>query len=547
MRTRRLLDGALGAIGVAFGAPSLAWPFGWDTSVHYYVGREWLLRGAVPYRDTFDHKTPGIHLIHAVCVWLFGERMVGIRLVELACTVAIGWACGAIACVRSRHPYPGLRGACVLAASVLYYGFFDYWNTAQCELVGSTLAILTLLAAVRGRTLGQASAVAGALTGAQLLLKPPFVLFAAIAVVLLVRRASREAPRSRGRAVVRAIASFSLGAAAVVLPVAAYFGAAGAWPAMTEILVGANLVYLRDEPRVRSAAELLTELSNAWHFFAPVSTLVVGSAAVATVAAVVRRSRERLRRWTLAASACAASLVVVVAQLKLYHYHWSFAVSSITLVVACVMVDLRDAAFAPRALAVAPLASAALVAAFALTGVQFDDWCRTSSATVAWAMGRSSRARFASTFRTWDGLRQYGELEAAGLWVRDHSSPDDLVLARGIDAEIYVVSGRRAPGRFFWTGFLTRPSRRFHRERWLAEDRLTIDERRPRWVVALGFEAGGPDSPAWFQQLGYVERRRFGSHVVMERGDPAERPAAGRPVQAPPEPGEQLGGRAQER
>ena len=57
----RKLDALLAAVGVLFGAASLAWPFGWDTSVHYYVGREWLLRGAIPYRDTFDHKTPGIH------------------------------------------------------------------------------------------------------------------------------------------------------------------------------------------------------------------------------------------------------------------------------------------------------------------------------------------------------------------------------------------------------------------------------------------------------------------------------------------------------
>src|SRR5580658_2324456 len=93
----RKLDALLAGVGVLFGAASLAWPFGWDTSVHYYVGREWLLRGAIPYRDTFDHKTPGIHLVHAVAIALFGEGMWGIRIIELGSVVVLGWACARIA------------------------------------------------------------------------------------------------------------------------------------------------------------------------------------------------------------------------------------------------------------------------------------------------------------------------------------------------------------------------------------------------------------------------------------------------------------------
>lgn len=512
MRTRRLPDLALGMLGVAFGAPSLAWPFGWDTSVHYYVGREWVLRGAVPYRDTFDHKTPGIHMLHALCILLFGERMVGIRVVELACVVAIGWACGALASGRRKPPHVGMRGACVLAASVLYYGFFDYWNTAQCELVGSTLAVLTLAAAARLR-MRRASVVAGVLTGALLVLKPPFVIFGVLAACLLWGRA-------RGEAVRGALSVFALGIAAVVLPIAAYFVVCGAGPAMVEILVGANLVYLTDEPRVTTAAGLLGELGNAQRFFAPVSTLVLGAGAVAAIAAVVSGSRERRRRWGLTVAAGGAAFAVVLVQMKLYHYHWSFAVAPMTLVVANVVVDVQRAAGfrATRRPTVAALASAALVIAFTRTGVQLDGWLRSSTAVVAWVTGRTTRERFASSFQTWDGLRKYGELEAAGLWLKERAAPDDLVLSRGIDAEIYVVSGHRAPGRFFWTAFLTRDSRRFHRERWLAEDLRTILDRRPRWVVAWGPDTSGPDSTYFFEQLGYVQRRRFGPHVILERG-----------------------------
>ncbi|MGH7297344.1 MAG: hypothetical protein ACRELB_20570, partial [Polyangiaceae bacterium] len=158
MRTLRWRDALLASCGVLFGAPSLAWPFGWDTAVHYYVGREWALRGAIPYRDTFDHKPPLIHLVHAICVRLFGEGMWGIRVVELACVVALGLACASLAWGRRDGRAPdGLRGLAVLASSVLYYGFFDYWNTAQCELMGTTLCALVLVAAVRVRRAGRAA------------------------------------------------------------------------------------------------------------------------------------------------------------------------------------------------------------------------------------------------------------------------------------------------------------------------------------------------------------------------------------------------------
>ena len=80
------------------------------------------------------------------------------------------------------------------------------------------------------------------------------------------------------------------------------------------------------------------------------------------------------------------------------------------------------------------------------------------------------------------------------LWIRAHSEQGDELLVRGVAAEIYVVSGLHAPGRFFWTTFLTRPSRRFDRDAWLAEDAAVIDAKKPRWVVTWTDTATGPES-----------------------------------------------------
>jgi hypothetical protein len=516
----RKLDGLLAAIGVLFGASSLAWPFGWDTSVHYYVGREWLLRGAMPYRDSFDHKTPGIHAVHALAIAVFGEGTAGIRAVELACIVVVGWACASLAERRGEPRIAGLRGASVLAASVLYDGCFDFYNTAQCELLGTTLGVLALLGAWRVREPRRAAFVAGLATGALFVLKPPLVLLAAVAFVVVCARASRAATSGRGGragAASRAALVFAGGALAVPALFIATFAARGALADMVDVVVWCNLSYLREEPRLTTAASIAAEMASVWRVFSPMAPLLFGAAVVATADAVLRRSRARMARWAAAWALLALGVLAIVVQLKFYFYHWTTPLSAVVLLAANVMADAARAVRASRRAWVPVATAAVLLVAFARTGAQVDGWWAATSATLHWWRGDWDRAHFAASFQTWDGLRRYGELEATGLWLRSHASRGDLVAVRGVAAEIYVVSGLHAPGRFFWTTFLTRPSRRYRREEWLAEDAAALDAKKPRWVVVTAGAADGPESEGFFLPRGYAERTRIGPYVVLER------------------------------
>jgi len=517
----RKLDALLAAVGVLFGAASLAWPFGWDTSVHYYVGREWLLRGAIPYRDTFDHKTPGIHLVHALCIAVFGEGMWPIRLVELGSVVVLGWACAGIARDRDSRRSPGLTGATILAASVAYYGFYDYWNTAQCELLATTCAALMVLAAMRTRGVVRSAVAVGLLVGVALLLKPPFVLFALVAVPLLWARA-----RGTG-GLGRPLVALVLSAAAIPGVVLAYFAAHGALHDLVEIVGYANAAYLENEKRLSSVGEVIDNAAVVWRGYSPVAGLLFVASGASVVVAFVRRSRRRLARWAVAAGMLAVGYAIIVLQLKFYYYHWITVLSAGTLMTASVLVDVSDALASSRRAWAPAIGSILVLAAFALTGQQAAGWLRTTVAAVRWLAGDWDRARFASTFRTWDGVRRYEDLEATGTWIRDRSSKDDELLVRGVAAEIYVVSGLHAPGRFFWTAFLTRPSRRFHRAQWLAEDAAVIDTARPRWVVTWTETTEGPESASYFLPRGYVERTRIGGYSVLERGA-GDAPAARR-------------------
>ncbi|MGD0528689.1 MAG: hypothetical protein ABSE49_26370 [Polyangiaceae bacterium] len=516
----RKLDGLLATMGVLFGASSLAWPFGWDTSVHYYVGREWLLRGAMPYRDSFDHKTPGIHAVHALAIALFGEGTRGIRVVELACIAVIGWACGSLAERRGERRIAGLRGASVLAASVLYYGCFDFYNTAQCELLGTTLCILALLGAWRVREPGRAALVAGLVTGALFVLKPPLVLVAAVPLGVAGARAMRgAAPGSGARAAAagRAALVFAGGTLFVPALFVAYFAAHGALADLVDVVVWCNLSYLREEPRLTTAASIAAEMASVWRVFSPMAPLLFGAAALATGDAVLRRSRARMARWAAAWAMLALGVLVIVLQLKFYFYHWTTPLSAVVLLAANVMVDAARAVRASRRAWVPVATAAVLLAAFTRTGAQVDGWWGATSATLHLWRGDWDRARFARHFQTWDGVRQYADLEATGLWLRAHASAGDLVAVRGVATEVYVVSGMRAPGRFFWTTFLTRPSRRYRREEWLAEDAAAIDAKKPRWAVTSSDATEGPESEGFFARRGYAERTRIGPYTVLER------------------------------
>src|SRR5688572_16634511 len=93
-RLAAVREHALDAVGVLlavlYAIPSLAYPFGRDQAIFYYIGREWL-HGLVPFKDVFDVKPPAIYLLNSIGIVLFGARQMSIRILDLLGVVLAGW------------------------------------------------------------------------------------------------------------------------------------------------------------------------------------------------------------------------------------------------------------------------------------------------------------------------------------------------------------------------------------------------------------------------------------------------------------------------
>lgn len=502
---RHLLDIALVVLAVAFAATSLTYPFGGDQAVHFYVGREWA-EGALPYRDAFDYKTPGIFALHALLYTAFGAAEWPIRLAEIACVLALGFACARI--VAPPRPRGTLGFACA-AASVVYFGFFSYWDTAQCELWSVTFAF-GALAAGRARS-PRAPAIAGVLGAMSLLMKP-------VALPLVVIAAIDGAMRRRR---LRDVLDFSAGALVVLGAVAAYFVVRGGAAAATDVLVGANAQYVVGARTVSSFGDFARACGEVVRWFFPASALVVACVPIVLVA---RRGDADARRETwLAAALLAAAFASVALQLKFYRYHYGLLVGPMVLLL--VTAYARTAPRAERA----PLARAshaatwpvALALALIASGTPFRHWRLGAQNGVALVTGRIDAERFARQHAVPQLGFDRGVSRAVAAWLRARAAPGDELVVRGFHADVYALSGLRFGGRFFWTSMLTDDGRAYRRDDWLAEDRRAFATRPPRFAVAHArARADGVASPAFLEGLGYTRAAQFGDLVVFERAQP---------------------------
>jgi hypothetical protein len=351
-------------------------------------------------------------------------------------------------------------------------------------------------------------------------MKPPAAPMALVVVAVAALRARKEKALS--------VALGALAGSAVVAfsACALWLAAKGALTDAIDLCIGANGHYA---PRERVEAHRGPGiLLSAHKDFDPVSLAMHAAIAVGIARGGLAKREGRRHVYAVAGALVVAGVVGVLLQYKFYVYHWVIVVAGEALAACALATDLDDAlAERVRARAVPAIACVVgVVALFVLSGPRFLRWWRDTENVLAYATGGADRTAFTSYYRNPGQRFYYQDVDEISQWLRRHAQPGDRLLVRRYLPGIYLQSGLRYGGRFFWDSPLTAPTRMYRRDAFLAQDRADLERIAPRWVIAFvprpemgewWFPVEEIQSPAWFEARGYRAVHAQAGMVVMER------------------------------
>ncbi len=294
--------------------------YGRDQGTYAVVARE-MQHGAVPYRDVFDHKPPGIHLLFYFARLMAGDGHWGIRVIEAAFMLA---TVAGLIVLAERH---GSSRRVGLVAGALYCLMLvrqDFWHTAQPESFSGALIVWGLVCASWGhasesqRTRLVAWILCGVSFGVSGLLKPPP---AVIGPVLAAGSAWTMWRRTRSKAAVVPMAAVLVGLFIPVGVTAAWFAYHGGLASLIDALFVFTPPFTRiywSQHHPLSDWLLIIDRVDQWVFLR--STL----AALGVALLAIYRPSTAERPLVIALLLSGAILVLgVVAQAKFYASHWN--------------------------------------------------------------------------------------------------------------------------------------------------------------------------------------------------------------------------------
>jgi hypothetical protein len=272
-----------------------------DGAVFAVIG-DAVAHGAVPYRDVFDHKPPGIYLVNAVA----GVALPGTGPWSRAWLVSwlstVGALIGlSILLTRSGRPWYGIVAASLLALPLFAADHFVLGG-GQTESVGLLFSVVGLGVVASTRRPSWV-AVGGVALGAAVLISVQFI--PALLGGLAVATIGRTGRVSRLLAVVA-------GSAVVPLLSVAWIAANGGLPQMLEQVIAYNRAYLANNQQYRDKGL----------FWAAGDAIFVLPAIVAALARIVSFRRRRLDTLEIGATTWLASGVVLLVAQGLIFDHY---------------------------------------------------------------------------------------------------------------------------------------------------------------------------------------------------------------------------------
>lgn len=503
---RRHLD-ALGiAAAVVYALPTLAYPFASDQGLFFYIGREWL-HGALPYRDIYDFKPPGIFALNALAIWIFGETFWGIRVLEILGVVLMGWVVSR-AVRRDDEPPRGAWGAATLLIATYHFSHFAYIDTAQTEF-GESLALLaSYVVAWRSRRVFRGALLSGALVGVAIVFKLTAPLIGSFATLIVAYRAlmidaDKSPTLTRVRRAVGAAALHGVGAVSVMALVVGYFAARGGFDDLVDLLV--RHLYDYHEHVVVPPDAAGPAFRGA---FGQSHTILFLALWAFGLASALRRGAKKA-----ALSACGAmvlfvlSVLTVVLQRRYLIYYWSVTTPFIALCAAHGVSEI--ARLRPRLAALVPLV--VLIIGFPRSGQPPPfDYEGMTKRFYKYVRGDITRWEYLDAFKE----RRWEEKLAAVINARKR--PGDRLVARGYEPNFYVLTGLTCPDRFAIEVPFIMDGLTYKRDEWRAQHENMIWTVRPRFIISFAFK---PDDMQLIQSHGYHEVARENERVLFERDE----------------------------
>jgi 4-amino-4-deoxy-L-arabinose transferase-like glycosyltransferase len=443
----RIPDTWLAALGwtvVAFSLGQvLCFGFGRDQAIYAEVARR-MAEGAVPYRDVWDFKPPGIFSIYAAAFAVFGERSWAPRVLEVSALLLLVLAFRGISRIATGRSLPGTVGG---ALACLAHAQLDFWHTGQPESFGAATVAVALWAALRYHTSPSRRRAAwatgsGVLFGLSFLLKPPLGGGALVCAIAL-GAASWRQQRRLSSALAPALL-LGGGALLVLGTCAGIFAWSGAWEDLTWTLFEFAPGYTRAGAAGSFASGTMRALHETfWQYGVwGLSGVVLGVLAATEV-------RGLRMPFALVLSVALVHLIGVALQRKHFPYHHGAVLPLVALCAGFGFEWLWQRSKGGRlGRAGPPLAVAAMAALVAVRTIRLDVegsfWWR--------AGGRLGGLFGVAPARSLDRVVGYdlsAIREVAGAVAR-RISTEDALYVWGFEPALYFFSGRRPASRFIY-------------------------------------------------------------------------------------------------
>ncbi len=452
-------------------APTLLFPFGRDQAVFAYMAKA-ITEGAVPYRDAWDLKPPGIYLLYASLVALMGDRsieswMVASRVVDVLATCSMGVL---LLRVAERMGLSRVAGVSAAAWYAALYLEGTYWSLGQAESAANLLVVAAAALCLEGDR--RDLPAAGRLIGVPVALPVAFLVGMLAGGVVLLKGTSLLplAPfvpalfqRDRRLGVPLGLAA----GAGLVLPIVVVVGwlaATGGLAAYLDIQTG----FVAGYARMHMGDGWARFTGLIWH----TGGWLMRTAFPAGLALLGLWIHIPVRRRL--GAAVGLGLLAVILQEKYFGYHWQPTLPWMALLAGVGAERCLKVLVPEKGTRLVPAVVVALAwSMFSQPGPYID--------LALAGLGRISERRRLQAF----GVPSAGDYSFLGdrdaaRYIRRTTRRDDGLFIWGFEPLIYLLSGRPCPTRFFFNVPLTST---FARPAWREELLRELDHRPPTLFI----------------------------------------------------------------